>query len=51
MCRSIRAIGRDCIKNRIQMIHNGEVLPNDILTLILQIAGEWYNKYYVVHDP
>lgn len=35
--RDIRAIGRDCIKRRIKMIENGEQVPNDILTHILQI--------------
>ena len=36
--RSLRAIGRDCIKRRIQMIENGEKVPNDILTHILQLT-------------
>ena len=36
--RAIRAIGRDCIKKRIQLIKRGEQAPNDILTHILQGA-------------
>lgn len=40
--RSLRAIGRDCIKKRIQMIESGERVPNDILTHILQLACKLY---------
>ena len=39
--QSIRAIGRDCIKGRIQMIESGEQVPNDILTHILQIPCKY----------
>ena len=39
--RAIRAIGRDCIKKRIQLIESGEQVPNDILTHILQVASTY----------
>ena len=39
--RSVRAIGRDCIKRRIQSIESGEQVPNDILTHILQLSCEY----------
>ena len=57
--RALRKIGRDCIKKRIEMVKNGEQVPSDILTQILQMASEdhsiimfvyscyrfvWYNK-------
>ena len=38
--RALRNIGRDCIKKRIEMVKSGEKVPNDILTQILQMAGE-----------
>ena len=40
--RAIRAIGRDCIKKRIQLIERGEQAPNDILTHILQGACKYF---------
>ena len=40
VARAVRAIGRDCINKRIQMIEIGEQVPNDILTHILQGACE-----------
>lgn len=37
--RDIRALGRDCIKKRIQLIESGASAPNDILTHILQVIA------------
>ena len=42
--RAIRAIGRDCIKKRIQLVENGQQVPNDILTHILQGACMYINN-------
>ena len=41
--RQIRAIGRNCIKERIQVIENNEQTPNDILSHILQMACKSFN--------
>jgi len=38
--RAIRTIGRDCIQKRIRAIENGEEVPDDILSHILQITGK-----------
>ena len=39
----MRAIGRDCMKMRIQAIEDGEQMPNDILSWhILGMACEFY---------
>lgn len=38
--RAIRTIGRDCIQKRIRAIENGEDVPDDILSHILQITGK-----------
>lgn len=48
--RSVRAIGRDCIKRRIQSIEDGEQVPNDILTHILQISCEHACGYWLSHS-
>ena len=36
---AIRKIGRDCIEQRIKAVINGEEVPNDILTKMLQGCG------------
>ena len=38
--RAIRAIGKKCINGRIALLEKGEILPNDILSHILQIASK-----------
>ena len=39
--RALRLVGEDCIKKRILMVESGELVPNDILTHILQITCEF----------
>ena len=36
---AMRKIGRDCIEKRIRAVTNGEEVPNDILTQMLQSCG------------
>ena len=36
----LRAIGRECIQQRIKALENEEQTPQDVLTLILSIIGE-----------
>ena len=38
--RAVRMIGRDCIMKRIKAVEDGEEIPRDILSSILQIACE-----------
>ena len=37
--RALRRIGRDCIEQRIKALRQGEEVPHDILSQILQLAG------------
>ena len=38
--QELREIGKKCINGRIALLERGEILPNDILSHILQIASK-----------
>ena len=39
--RALRMIGRDCIMKRIKAVEDGEPIPRDILSSMLQLACEF----------
>lgn len=38
--RALRRVGEECIRKRMTAVKNGEEVPNDILSTILQVASK-----------